>query len=325
MSYGLIAIILIIVSIACVALAFSSKIDETRPNKRVKAIFDENKKIDKLKDIDLSESKGLVSQFHEGENSKSVRMLRKGQEIFKLNDTLHNSSLRLMLAQSGYRGAKSLATYVMLRLFAPPTLGIVTAAYIYFVFPHIVGTPLRYIIFILLATAIGYYLPVIFLRNKKNKRQETIKQVYPDMLDLILICTESGMSVEVALRRVCEELGDENSTALKDELELLTAELSYLTERRMAYENFAKRTDIPQVRALTSMIIQAELYGTPVSQALRVLSEESRDERMSEAERKAASLPSKLTVPMMIFFMPTLFIVIMTPAVLQIMDNFATR
>jgi tight adherence protein C len=168
-----------------------------------------------------------------------------------------------------------------------------------------------------LATFAGIKSPEIFLRNITSKRQQSIRRAWPDALDLLLICVESGMSIEQAFRRVSHEIGTQ-STALAEELTLTTAELSYLPERRVAYENLAQRTGLEQVKAVTTALVQAERYGTPLGTALRVLAQESRDQRMSAAEKKAAGLPPKLTVPMILFFLPVLFVVILTPAIIQV-------
>ena len=169
-----------------------------------------------------------------------------------------------------------------------------------------------------LFTFIGFKAPEIFLTNATKKRQLSIRLAWPDALDLLLICVESGMSIEVAFRRVSTEIGTQ-SIPLAEELTLTTAELSYLPERRLAYENFGNRTGLEAVKSVTTALIQAERYGTPLGQALRVLSQESRDQRMNEAEKKAAALPPKLTVPMILFFLPVLFVVILGPAAIKLM------
>jgi tight adherence protein C len=140
--------------------------------------------------------------------------------------------------------------------------------------------------------------------------------VFPDALDMLLICVQSGMSVEAAFGRVSKEIAGQ-SMELAEELSLTTAELSYLQDRRQAFENLAKRTGIPGVKAVTTALIQAERYGTPIGQALRVMAKENRDIRQSEAEKKAAALPPKLTVPMILFFLPVLFFVILGPAAIR--------
>jgi tight adherence protein C len=161
-------------------------------------------------------------------------------------------------------------------------------------------------------------LPLLLLKNKIQRRQLSIKRAFPDTLDLLLICVESGMSIEAAFRKVSEEIGSQ-SVALAEELTLTTAELSYLPDRRAAYENLAKRTNLDGVKSVCMALQQSERYGTPLATMLRVMAQENRDIRMSEAEKKAASLPPKLTVPMILFFLPVLFVVILGPAVIKVM------
>ena len=168
---------------------------------------------------------------------------------------------------------------------------------------------------------IGFYLPNIYISNRITKRQKSIKRAWPDALDLMLICVESGISLEASMRRVSEEIG-EQSPELAEEMVLTTAELSFLPDRRQALENLGTRTQLDGVRNVVQALIQADRYGTPVAQALRVLAQEGRDERMNEAEKKAAALPPKLTVPMILFFLPVLIAVILGPAGIQVSDRF---
>ena len=154
-------------------------------------------------------------------------------------------------------------------------------------------------------------------RDRATKRKQSIQLAWPDALDLMLICVESGMSIEAAIRKVADEIGTQ-SVALAEELILTNAELSYLPERKQAYENLNARTGLESVKSVTQALIQAERYGTPVAHALRVLASESRDMRMNEAEKKAAALPPKLTVPMILFFLPVLFAIILGPAGIQV-------
>jgi tight adherence protein C len=167
------------------------------------------------------------------------------------------------------------------------------------------------------AAYIGFYLPNMFVENLVQRRQTSIKNAFPDSLDMLLICVQSGMSVEAAFQKVSGEVGA-SSLELAEELSLTTAELSYLQDRRQAFENLGKRTGIPGIKAVATALIQAERYGTPVGTALRVMAKENREMRMSEAEKKAAALPPKLTVPMIIFFLPVLFVVILGPALIQV-------
>jgi tight adherence protein C len=164
---------------------------------------------------------------------------------------------------------------------------------------------------------VGFYAPILYVSNRSSKRKASIQRAWPDALDLLLICVESGMSVEAAFRRVAEEIGAQ-SVELAEELVLTNAELSFLQERRQAYDNLSSRTGLDTVKSVMQALIQAERYGTPVAHALRVLSAESRDMRMNAAEKKAAALPPKLTVPMILFFLPVLFAVILGPAGIQV-------
>lgn len=315
-----IIVFLVFVIFICLAIFISSGDEGQVTRRRAAKVLANSNRMTNRGQKEKKIQKNLIDEFRADEQSKSVRILRKGQKLLKSSDLLQNSEMRLTLAQAGYRGAKPIATFIIMRFLAPPVIGIVTAIYIYFFLPHIAETPMRYILFVFLSVGVGYFAPVVWIKNIKNKRQANIKDNYPDMLDLILICAEAGMSTELAFRRVSEEIGQQ-CPELQDELELFVAELSYLSERRQAYKNLSLRIGLPQIRALTSMLIQSESYGMSLSKTLRTLAEEGRFEKLSDAERKAASLPSKLTVPMMIFFMPALFVVIMTPAALQIMDN----
>ena len=166
---------------------------------------------------------------------------------------------------------------------------------------------------------LGYYAPNLYSSTVAQKRRESIVGAFPDALDLLLICVESGMSVEAAIHKVSQEIGGA-SIELAEEMSLLTAELSYLPDRRQAYEGMARRTNHPGIKSVTTAMIQAERYGTPLGAALRVMAKENREMRISAAEKKAAQLPAKLTIPMIVFFLPVLFIVILGPAALKVSD-----
>ena len=189
--------------------------------------------------------------------------------------------------------------------------------YIFFVNDHGLSTAMKYgsIIF---GAAIGFYAPNLYVGNIAQKRQQSVMRAFPDALDMMLICVESGMSIEMAFAKVGAEIGTA-SPELAEELQLTTAELSYLQERRMAYENLARRTGHEGVKAVTMALTQAERYGTPLGDALRVKSKENREMRMQAAEKKAAALPAQLTVPMILFFLPVLFLVVLGPAVIKVM------
>jgi tight adherence protein C len=235
---------------------------------------------------------------------------------FNLRAAFDTEEQRDRLKMAGLRGQAPLVTFMAFRLVMPIVLVILALVYIFLVV-QFDRPPIVKIAIALGVGYIGYYLPNMFVKNMIDKRQQSIQAAFPDSLDMLLICVQSGMSVEAAFGKVASEMGAQ-SLELAEELSLTTAELSYLPERRLAYENLGKRTGLPGIKAVTTALIQAERYGTPVGQALRVMAKENRDHRMSEAEKKAASLPPKLTVPMIIFFLPVLFLVILGPAMIQI-------
>jgi tight adherence protein C len=217
---------------------------------------------------------------------------------------------------AGYRGPQAEVAFLFFRLVMPVACLLFAVFYLFVL--RVFDQPTLFRMGgVTICTFIGFKAPEIFLKNVTQKRQLSIRLAWPDALDLLLICAEAGMSIEAAFRRVSSEIGGQ-SIALAEELTLTTAELSYLPERRVAYENLGNRTGLEPVKSVMTALIQAERYGTPLGQALRVLSQESRDQRMNEAEKKAAALPPKLTVPMILFFLPVLFVVIMTPALIQV-------
>jgi tight adherence protein C len=207
-------------------------------------------------------------------------------------------------------------TFLAVRLIAPLAMLLLASAYMFLLSATDLNIAVKLGI-VLAATGLGYYGPFLWVRNKISKRQKAIRRAWPDALDLLLICVESGMSIEAALLKVSVEIGAQ-SVELAEELSLTTAEMSYLQDRRKAYENLGTRTGLENVRSVVTSLIQAEKYGTPLGQSLRVLAQDGRDQRMGEAEKKAASLPPKLTVPMIILVLPVLFAVIMGPAGIQI-------
>jgi len=243
--------------------------------------------------------------------------MQSAVDRFNLTKLVGQESAREKLVQAGYRGQAPYVAYLFFRMVTPIVTLVLSLLYL-FVILNIDQPPVVKLGICIFATYIGMQLPYLFLKNKIARRQLSIRRAFPDALDLLLICVESGMSIEAAFRRVSQEIGTQ-SIALAEELTLTTAELSYLPERRQAYENLAKRTDLEGVKSVCLALQQAERYGTPLGQTLRVMAQENRDMRMSEAEKKAAALPPKLTVPMILFFLPVLFIVILGPAAIRVM------
>ncbi|MCJ2121512.1 type II secretion system F family protein [Methylobacterium sp. J-077] len=236
---------------------------------------------------------------------------------YQLNRWLGTDTAKRKLMMAGYRGQGAETTFLFFRLIVPMA-AVITAVFYLFVLEAVDTSYLMRIGMVIGTAYAGIKAPELFLVNTAKKRQAEIRRAWPDALDLTLICVESGMAIENAFRKVSTEIAT-SSVVLAEELALMTAEMSFLPDRRQAYENLALRTGLEPVKSVATALIQAERYGTPVGQALRVLSQESRDQRMNEAEKKAASLPPKLTVPMILFFLPVLFVVIITPAVIQIM------
>lgn len=260
-----------------------------------------------------------------GRDNKQTSLRSEPKKLFKaivngfnLAAQADDGKLIRMLQQAGYRGQAPLVTYIAVRVLAPVVMFCIATFYVFFVLKLEQLFVMKLGIVIAVALA-GYYLPALYVKNRITKRQTAIRRAWPDALDLLLICVESGMGVESAFRKVAEEIGLQ-CAELGEELSLTTAELAYLEDRRTAYENLGDRTDLEGVRAVVTSLTQAEKHGTPLGQALRVIAQEVRDMRMSEAERKAAALPPKLTVPMILFFLPVLFAVILTPAIIQIVN-----
>jgi tight adherence protein C len=239
-------------------------------------------------------------------------------EDFNLGKWVAQEEARDKLVMAGYRGQAPYVTFLFFRLVMPIMFLIGAILYVFFISKMQQPAPMK-IGMCLGATWFGMQAPMLFLKNAITKRQLSIRRAFPDALDLLLICIESGMSIEAAFRRVSTEIGSQ-SIALAEEFSLTTAELSYLQDRKMAYENLAKRTGVEGVKSVCLALQQSERYGTPLGQTLRVMAQENRDMRMNEAEKKAAALPPKLTVPMIVFFLPVLFVVILGPTGIKVSE-----
>jgi len=237
-----------------------------------------------------------------------------------LKEMLSDESTTERLRMAGYRGSAPLYYFLTARIALPGVIFVFAITYAFLILPATIPA-LSKVCFCIALAGVGAFLPNVYLKNKIDKRKATIQRAWPDALDLMLICVESGMSIEGAFQRVAEEVGVQ-SVELAEEMSLTTAELSYLSERRVAYENLAKRTGVDGVKNVMMALIQAERYGTPVGSAIRTMADDTREMRMQLAEQKAASLPPKLTVPMIIFFLPVLFFIIMSPAIMQVFDKF---
>src|SRR6185437_1827278 len=244
------------------------------------------------------------------------QLVSKVVEDFNLGKWLAQEAAREKLVMAGYRGHAPYVTFLFFRLVTPIVMLLASVLYV-FVISHMQKSVPVKIGMCLGAAYLGLQAPMLFLKNAIGKRQLSIKRAFPDALDLLLICIESGMSIETAFRRVSLEIATQ-SIALSEEFTLTTAELSYLQDRKVAYETLAKRTGLEGVKSVCLALQQSERYGTPLGQSLRVMAQENRDMRMNEAEKKAAALPPKLTVPMIVFFLPVLFVVILGPTGIRV-------
>jgi len=237
-------------------------------------------------------------------------------ERLNLAKWLGQEEARQKLSQAGYRGQAPYMTFLVMRMVAPLAFSALAAFYLFFLL-DLKHPPIVKLGACIVVAWLGLQLPMLLLKNQIQRRQLSINRAFPEALDLLLICVESGMSIEAAFRKVSEEIGSQ-SVPLAEEFMLTTAELSYLPNRRQAYDNLVKRTDLQGVKSVCMALQQAERYGTPLGVMLRTMAQENRDMRMAEAEKKAAGLPPKLTVPMILFFLPVLFVVILGPAIMQI-------
>lgn len=244
-----------------------------------------------------------------------VGRLARLTEKLKLREALVGDSVRERLVQAGWRSANALYAYTLARLLGPIIFGGMTAFLLFDLDAPRIAGPFKFMI-LWVVVAFAFYLPTILTTNAIQRRQAEFARAFPNALDLLLICVESGLSIEAAFGRVAQELGT-TAPVIAEEFELTTAELAYLLDRRQPLENLLTRVGLPMVKSVCTAIIQADKYGTPLARALDIAAQESRDARMAMAERKASSLPAKLTVPMIVFFLPPLFVVILGPAIIQ--------
>ncbi|HZP21310.1 MAG TPA: type II secretion system F family protein [Bauldia sp.] len=297
---------------ALIWTAAHSYLDRDRLAARIKNVTLEREKIRARERAKLA-----LDQRRASLRNEAKPFMRQVVERFNLRKALADDGTNSRLRMAGYRGQAPLIIFLFARLVLPVVFFGLALFYLFGI-SQMEQPPTVKVLMALIAAGVGFYAPVLYVSNIVAKRQTSIRRAWPDALDLLLICVESGMSAEAAFRRVSEEIGAQ-SVALAEELTLTTAELSYLQERRQAYENLAARTGLDGVKSVMTSLIQAERYGTPLGQSLRVLAQENRDQRMNAAEKKAAALPPKLTVPMIVFFLPVLFGVIIGPAAIQVM------
>jgi tight adherence protein C len=297
-------------SVLTVAMPLLNR-DRTSQRMRVMAVERDKMRAARIAELKTKEGPGKLRQAPKGFMQQLV-------DHFDLRSKFETEELRNKLKMAGLRGQAPLVAYLFFRVVMPVIVTLVALFYLFVVMTKLPYPPIIKFVMALGVGFLGFYLPNMFLENMIQRRQSSIRESFPDALDMLLICVQAGMSVEAAFGKVAKEIGNQ-SLELAEEFSLTTAELSYLQERRLAFENLGKRTGLPGIKSVATALIQAERYGTAIGQALRVMAKENRDMRMSEAEKKAAALPPKLTVPMIVFFLPVLFVVILGPAVIQVM------
>lgn len=305
------------VTIVTAILAFATIVTIGIPLMERNALATRMKSVAERRDELRARHHAALRKGKRGLRSEPVSFMKSTVDHLKLSRIMETTSTRDKLIRAGYRGQAPLIAFMFFRFVMPFIVFSVSLFYLFLVL-HLSWSASEKLVASFLAAGFGYYLPDLFVTNKIQHRQESIMRAFPDALDLLLICVESGMSIEAAFTRVATEIGTQ-SAELAEEFALTTAELSYLPDRRQAFENLAKRCGHSGVKAVAAALNQAERYGTPLGQALRVTAQENREMRMQEAERKAAALPAKLTVPMIVFFLPSLFIVILGPAAMRVM------
>jgi tight adherence protein C len=251
--------------------------------------------------------------------SESMGAMRQVVNALKLMQSQQSDKLNDRLAQAGLRSRDAIVVFLFFKVVTPILLGAVAFLLVYLLQ---VGdlAPTGRLLTVMGGIVLGFFAPELYVSNLTKKRQLALAKGLPDGLDLLVICAESGLSLDVALERVANEIGGAN-TELAEELSLTSIELGFLPDRRQALLNLNRRTNLPSIRGVVNTLMQTEKYGTPLSQSLRVLANEFRDQRMLKAEEKAARLPATLTVPMILFILPVLFIVLIGPAIINVMDN----
>ena len=266
---------------------------------------------------------GALAARRGRQRTTAVGVMRETVTRLNLLRSKHATEARNALAQAGIRSRDAMVAYLFARITLPFLFGFLLL--IDSKVLHVLPIPPQYgVVASLAGVLIGFYAPTVYLRNAAAKRAKNIKLALPDGLDLMVICAEAGLSLDATLARVSRELGN-GAPELGEELAMTAAELTFLPDRRLAFDNLNARTNSDGIRAVVNTLQQTAKFGTPLAQSLRVLAAEMRTARITRAEEKAARLPALLTVPMILFILPTLFIVLLGPAALGIIDTFAHR
>ncbi len=249
----------------------------------------------------------------------AMGMMRRVIQRFNLMRTQQATKVIDRLAEAGWRSKDALVAFLFMKICLPFVFGAAATFAIYGIGIFDVP-PIFRLLLAMVFVVIGAYVPEVFVKNAIQKRRHLIQKGLPDTLDLLVICAEAGLALDSALTRVSREM-ERSNPEVADEFGLTAVELGFLPDRRQALENLIKRVQLPSIRGVVNTLMQTEKYGTPLSQSLRVLAAEYRNERMLKAEEKATKLPALLTVPLIVFIMPTLFIVLLGPAILRAIDG----
>lgn len=287
--------------------------------KRVKALQERREQL--KAGITASTSKRRAKLVQRNENADKIRSLLSGLKVLQ-DSQLKVAQTKLM--QAGIRSKEWAPAVIFGRLVLPIVFGGLMLFLVYGTQMFATWSPIKAYGLVAISFFMSYKAPDIYLKNRITKRSHAIRKGLPDALDLLVICAEAGLTVDAAFGRVARELG-RAYPELGDEFQLTAIELGFLTDRRQAFDNLAMRIDLEAVRGVVTTMIQTEKYGTPLASALRVLSAEFRNERMMRAEEKAARLPAIMTIPLILFILPVLFIVILGPAACSINDSFINR
>jgi tight adherence protein C len=251
--------------------------------------------------------------------TESLDVMRRTVNWLKLLRGQHGQRTADRLAQAGWRSRDAIIVFLFMKAVLP-IVSAVSAMFFLYALDVYDLPPIGKLAGAAAGVMLGFYAPDLFVRNAADKRRKALTKGMPDALDLMVICAEAGLSLDAALARVARETAT-GCPPLADEFELTSIELGFLPERRVALQNLANRTGLPAINALTNALMQTEKYGTPLAQSLRILASEMRNERLMKAEEKAARLPATLTVPMVMFILPSLFIVLIGPGVLDVIDG----
>jgi tight adherence protein C len=271
-------------------------------------------------ELSLEQKARLESERRQQRSDVQVGLMKSVIERLQLQSKTTSRKLRWKLARAGWRGQGPMITFVFMRLILPLVFGLLTALFLFGAREGGLDFNTKLLISVA-AGVVGYLMPGVIVANTVQRRQHELRKGFPDSLDLLVICVEAGLSLDAAFARVTDEM-QESHTILAEEFGLATAELAFLGDRRSALTNMSERTGLPDFRSLATALIQTEKYGTSLGTTLRVLARENRDARIARAVEKAGRLPATLTVPMIAFILPVLFIVLIGPAAVQTFRTF---